>query len=186
MRKPNIKKLKYPIWFNITFAILTLVVPLGLFMAECLGAAQTQSGTVFKITFVAVVILIIAWLFLNHFVLSKIKTKLVSEQSMLEHDYTAEVGNTEKIKLVWYANSRWLTLFEFVSVLLYGGLGYILLTAVQTGLIKIRAILIIIAICYVLAYTIRFILLMTIKEPKHETEETSRGNSKESGPKDNS
>ena len=32
----DIKKLKYPLWYNIVFVILTIVIPLSLFVYECL------------------------------------------------------------------------------------------------------------------------------------------------------
>lgn len=72
MSKPNIKKLKYPLWFNIVFAILTLGIPLGLFVYEGLSAANTQKGTIFKLSFMAILVLVIAWWFIYHFVIKNI------------------------------------------------------------------------------------------------------------------
>ena len=80
MSKPNIKKLKYPLWYNIVFAILTVAIPLGLFVYECLSAAHTHAGVVFKVTFVGLTLAIIAWLFLNHFVIKKFKEKVHAKQ----------------------------------------------------------------------------------------------------------
>ena len=170
MSKPNIKKLRYPLWYNIVFAILTVVIPLGLFVYECLSAAHTQSAVVFKVTFVAMVLAIIAWWFINHFIVKPFKTKIVSKQTMLEHDYSAEVGNSEMLKAMWYANERWLTLFNVIDVLLYGGLGALILIAVQTSLIKVRGIILVIATCYIIAYTIKYVLLITRKEVGDETD----------------
>ena len=179
MSKLNIKKLKYPLWYNIVFAILTLVIPLGLFVYECLSAAHTQAGVVFKVTFVAIVLLLVAWLFINHFVIKQFKEKIIAKQTLLEHDYSGEIGNPDALKAMWYANERWLTLFEVIEVLLYGGLGAIILTAVQTSVIKVRGIILVIAICYIIAYTIKYILLITRKEVTDETNlgtEKSKGN----------
>lgn len=170
MSKPNIKKLKYPLWYNIVFAILTVAIPLGLFVYECLSAAHTQAGVVFKITFVGLTLAIIAWLFLNHFVIKKFKEKVRAKQLLLEHDYSAQVGNPDALKAMWYANERWLTLFEIAGVLLYGGLGALILIAVQSAIIKVKGILIIIAICYTIAYTIKYLLLILRKEATDETD----------------
>lgn len=170
MSKPNIKKLKYPLWYNIVFAILTVAIPLGLFVYECLSAAHTQAGVVFKVTFVGLTLAIIAWLFLNHFVIKKFKEKVRAKQLLLEHDYSAQVGNPNALKAMWYANERWLTLFEIAGVLLYGGLGALILIAVQSAIIKVKGILIIIAICYTIAYTIKYLLLILRKEATDETD----------------
>lgn len=170
MSKPNIKKLKYPLWYNIVFAILTVAIPLGLFVYECLSAAHTQAGVVFKVTFVGLTLAIIAWLFLNHFVIKKFKEKVHAKQLLLEHDYSAQVGNPDALKAMWYANERWLTLFEIAGVLLYGGLVALILIAVQSAIIKVKGILIIIAICYTIAYTIKYLLLILRKEATDETD----------------
>ncbi len=170
MSKPTIKKLKYPLWYNIVFAVLTIGIPLGLFVFECLTAAQTQAGVVFKVSFVAITLLIIAWLFLNHFVIKKFKEKIAAKQVLLEHDYSAQVGNPDALKALWYANEKWLTLFELVGVLLYGGLGALILIAVQGAVIKVKGILIITAMCYAIAYTMKYLLLIMRKEADDETD----------------
>ena len=170
MSKPDIKKLKYPLWYTIVFAILTVVIPLGLFVFECLSAARTQAGVVFKVSFVGITIALVAWLFFKHFVVKKFKEKLLSKQTLLEHDYSAQVGNADSIKAMWYDNEKWLTLFEIAEVLLYGGLGAIILIAVQMGIIKVKGILIIVAMCYVIAYTIKYLLLLMRKEADDETD----------------
>lgn len=170
MSKPNIKKLKYPLWYDIVFAILTVAIPLGLFVYECLTAAHTQAGVVFKVTFVGLTLAIIAWLFLNHFVIKKFKEKVNAKQLLLEHDYSAQVGNPDALKAMWYANERWLTLFEIAGVLLYGGLGAVILIAVQSAIIKVKGILIIITICYIIAYTMKYLLLILRKEAIDETD----------------
>lgn len=172
--KQDIKKLKYPLWYNIVFAILTIVIPLGLFVYECLSAAHTQAGVVFKVSFVSIVIAIIAWLFVNHFVIKKYKAKILTRQTQLEHDYSAEIGNAEALKTMWYSNERLLTLFEVITVILYGGLGALIIVAIQTSLIKVRGILIIIATCYVLAYTIKYMLLISRKEASDETNDRTK------------
>ena len=175
MSKQNIKKLKYPLWYNIVFAILTVAIPLGLFVYECLSAAHTQGGVVFKVSFIAIVIAIVAWLFLNHFVIKAFKNKIIAKQALLEHDYSAEVGNSDALKTLWYANERWLTLFEIVGVLLYGGLAALILIAVQSAIIKVKGIIILVTICYIIAYTLKYLLLIMRKEA---TDETDNGTTK--------
>ena len=174
MSKVDIKKLKYPLWYNIVFVILTIVIPLSLFVYECLSAAQTQAGIIFKVTFIGITLALITWLFFNHFVIKTFKEKLLSKQTLLEHDYSAEVGNPNTIKAMWYSNERWLTLFEVLEVLLFGGLGAIILLAVQAGIIHLRGILIIVATCYVVAYTIKYLLLVMRKEANDENTGTEK------------
>lgn len=168
MSKPNIKKLKYPVWYTIVFAVLTIIIPIGLFVYECLRAGSTQKATVFKVTFLAITVLLIAWLFINHFVIKKYKSKLITERSLLEHDYVTENGNLEKIEYLWYNTEKILVIFEIIEVILIGALGTILLIALEDGIIKLKGSLILIATCYIIAYTIKLMLLGSKKEAESE------------------
>lgn len=175
MSKTNIKKLKYPAWFNIVFSILTLGVPLALFAYTGFTSADTTGGTIFKITFTGVLTLVLAWWFIYRFVIKKHVDKLLATQANLEHDYSIEVGNPDAIKTMWYNNEKILTLIDIIRVLLYGGLGVVLAIGIEAGVVKVKTTLFIIAICYVIAYTIKGMLLLNRKEDTDESE----GNGKE-------
>lgn len=168
MNKQNIKKLQYPLWYRIMFAILTLGIPLGLFVYEGLSAANTQKGTIFKWSFMAILVLIIAWWFVNKFIIEKYIKKITAAQAQLEHDYSVEIGNPEKIKFLWYNNEKILTIINLVTLTLYGALASIIAVGIQAGLIKIKTVLVLIIICYVVAYTLKFMLLITRKESTDE------------------
>lgn len=168
MSKPNIKKLKYPVWFNIIFSVLTLGIPLALFVYSGFSSAESKTATVFKITFGAILILAIAWWFIYKFVIKRYIDKIVAKQAALEHDYSIETGNPTAIKALWFTNEKILTILDGVRVLLYGGLSAVLLMGIEAGLVKARVILLIIACCYVIAYTIKMILLMSQKEESDE------------------
>lgn len=186
MSKPNIKKLKYPLWFNIVFAILTLGIPLGLFVYEGLSAANTQKGTIFKLSFMAILVLVIAWWFIYHFVIKKYIDKLTASQAQLEHDYAVEIGNPDKVKYLWYNNEKILTIINIIGASLYGTLAGVIALGVQAGLMKVKTVLFLVSICYVVAYTIKFMLLITRKEAKDEKANGTEQSSKECSTEDNS
>lgn len=169
MSKPNIKRLKYPTWFNVTFSILTLGIPLVLFVYAGFSAGSTDTAKVFKITFGSILLLAIAWWFVYTFVIKKHIDKLVAQQAALEHDYSIEIGNADAIKAMWFYNQKILTALDVIRVILYGGLGIVIALGVQAGVVKVKTTLLLVATCYIVAYTMKAIYLMSQKEATNET-----------------
>lgn len=163
IKKPNIKQLKYPLWFTLLFFTLTVLAPIILVIIEGMKAPAGVAGTVFKISFMSICIAIIAWFFIKKLLINKIETKLIAKQANLEHDYAIDNGNLDKIKYLWFQNEKKLALFQLVSIILYGGLIVIILMGVASSLMKIQTKLLIIMTLYVIAYTIKFMLLILTK-----------------------
>lgn len=166
----KIKKLKYPIWFNIVYFVLTILIPLTLVIIEGFKAPNDPRGTTFKISFMFFVTAILSWYFIKHFILNKTITKLTAKQVALEHDYSIDVGNPKKIKELWFRNELKLTLYNMISVLLHGGLMVIIMLGVASSLMKIKGLVFIIASLYIISYTIKFMLLIVIRGDEYEDE----------------
>ena len=66
--KPNIKKLQYPLWFNITFYCLTILVPIVSIMTQ----GFQSHNTMFKISFGLVASSLLLWSFIHKFIISNI------------------------------------------------------------------------------------------------------------------
>lgn len=156
MSKPNINKLKYPLWLNITFYLLTVLSPIILIMVEGFQAPDKNGGLIFKLTFSVLSIALVAWIFIKKFLINNIETKLIANQTALEHDYSIDCGNPDKIKYLWYQNEIKLTIFNMITVILYGALMSVILIGVAKALMQIKGIIILITIMYIIAYTIKF------------------------------
>lgn len=169
MKKPDIKRLKYPLWFQIVFFILTVIAPLVFLMVEGYQA-KCEDGTPaigFKLTFGVMSSLVIVWSFINHFIIKRLKDKIEERQVKLEHDYEIDVGNPTKIKWLWFTNEMKLAIFNTISITLYGTLFAIVITAIAKQLMAIRGAIILIAIFYVVAYALKFIVI-TVKRGKDD------------------
>ena len=81
--KPNIKKLEYPLWFNITFYCLTILVPIVSIMTQ----GFQSHNTMFKISFGLVASSLLLWSFIHKFLISNIETTMRTRKVALEHDY---------------------------------------------------------------------------------------------------
>lgn len=158
--KVVVKKLRYSWFTNSVFFCLTVLIPIVLIFIEGYKAPNTTTGTIFKVSFTGLSIGLITWIIISKTFLKNYKTKLLARQSALEHDYSTENGNIEKIRLMWYRNERVLTIFSLVSVILTGGLISIILLGVSYAFITISNTIILIVGLYALAYTIKFIALI--------------------------
>lgn len=163
-KKLDIKTLKYPSWFSVIFFILTILIPVSLVVIEGLKVPHTG----FRVTFVIISSLVIAWFFIKKYIVDKIKPKLISKQVLLEHDYSIDNGNPVKIKYLWFDNEQKLAIFETISILLNGGLMTLILMGVATTFMKVRLILVLIIISYIVAYTIKFMLILVAKGDEYE------------------
>lgn len=162
IKKPvGLKTLKYPIWFEIVFACLTILAPMTLIIVEGLNAPAGIAGTTFKVSFMVLIIGIAAWVAIKKIWIKNLESKLLAKQLALEHDYSIDIGNLEKIKYLWYQNEVKLTILNLVSIVLYGGLAMILLLGVSSQLMEIKGLAMILAGIYVVAYTFKFVLLLS-------------------------
>ena len=167
MKKQNglvIQKLGYPLWFTIVFFILTIAAPIAFVIVEGLKAPATPSGFAFKFSFIMFSVCIVAWFFIRKFLVTDIETKLLSRQAALEHDYSIKVGDAQAIKYLWYGNQAKLAIFNLISVAIYGGFIFVIMLGVSSALIEIKDIVLIITGLYIVAYTIKFMILILGKD----------------------
>lgn len=154
-----IKKLGYPLWFNIVFPILTILLPIILIFIESLQAPTTTTGSIFKFSFVGFSIAILTWFFAKKFLIKNVEDRLIAKQAALEHDYSISVGDPELTKYHWYRNESKLTLINLVNTVLYGGLIFIIVLGVSSALIEVKSIVVIITAIYVIAFSMKFVLI---------------------------
>lgn len=168
MKKPDIKRLKYPLWFQIVFLILTIIIPLTFVMVEGYQSPRTN----FKITFGLISGFVIIYSFVHKFILTKYEDKWRDRQVKLEHDYEIDVGNPDKIKWLWFNNELKLNIFVAIKIALWGSLFAVILNEIAEGFMKIRGALVVIVICYVLAYIMKFVVISILKgQEAYEDEE---------------
>lgn len=167
MKKPKIKKLQYPLWFHIIFYIMTIIVPLVLIMVE---GYQSESTT-FKISFGMITALVILWSFIKKFIIGDIETKMRARKTQLEHDYEIEIGNSEKIKWLWFVQEEKITIFDTITMVLYGGLFLLILNAIASSLMAIKGAAMAIALTYVVAYILKFAVILAMKGADEPTDE---------------
>lgn len=161
MKKRNleIKKLGYPLWFNILFFLLTVAAPIIFISVEGLKAPATPSGSAFKISFVGLSLGIFTWFFAKRFLIKNWEAKLIASQAALEHDYSIQVGSPELTKYHWYHNESKLSIINLINTVLYGGLTFLIMLGISSALIEIKHVVLIITALYVIAFTIKFVLL---------------------------
>lgn len=153
--KPKINRLKYPLWSRIVFFVLTVIAPVVTLMVE--GFQTTSKG--YKITFGCICGLVVVWTFIHRFFLVQQEKKWRDRQVSLEHDYEIEVGNGEKIRYLWFNNELKLNIMRALNIASYGALIAVVISGVAEQLIAIKGALIIVIICYVVAYVLRFIVI---------------------------
>lgn len=174
MKKPNIKKLKYPKWFNIIFLGLTVVLPLIFVVVQ----GFTSPSTTFKISFTVICSLILIWVFTRKFILSKIEKEIISKKAAIEHDYELNVGSQENAKWLWFNNELILTIINVVQVLLIGGLIMLFAIGIETAAIKFKTLSILISLLYMIAYIIKFITILKLRGEDSEVDNEQSGTQK--------
>ena len=168
MKKPNIKKLKYPLWFNIVFSILTVAIPLIFIVVQGFNSPSTT----FKVSFTMICAILLLWIFVRKFIIHKYEEKRQNRTACLEHDYEIEVGNPQKAKWLWYSNEIVLSIINAVQVLLMGGLILLMAVGIESAAIKVKGLSFLIALLYLIAYTMKFIVLLKLRGDEVDSEVT--------------
>ena len=168
-QKLVIEKLGYPAWFNIVFFLLTVIAPIVLIAIESLQAPATTTGSVFKISFIGLSVGIIGWFFAKKFLIKNFEERLITKQAALEHDYSIKVGDSELTKYHWYRNEAKLTIINLINIVLYGGMTFIIMLGISSALIEVKGIVLLITTIYVIAFTIKFMLLILRRDDDVQT-----------------
>ena len=70
----------------------------------------------------------------------------------------------KKIKYLWFKNERRLAIFDLINVILYGGFIMVILMGVASTLMKVKGIVALVMTLYVIAYTIKFMILIVRRD----------------------
>ena len=143
MKKPDIKRLRYPLWFHIVFYCLTVLIPLILIMVEGFSSHVSY----FKWTFGVLALLVLTWSAIYKWLLSGMRKRIEERKHQLEHDYEIDVGNPEKIRYIWFTNEQKL----------------VIAVGIAEGFMAIKGATICIAALYVIAYVIKFLTITFLK-----------------------
>lgn len=173
MKKPDIKKLKYPLWFQIVFYCLTVVIPVCLIIVEGL----TSKSSKFKITFGVIALIVLVWSAINKWLLSRIRHNIDERKIQLEHDYEIDVGNPDKIKYIWFSNEQKLAIFDTLNIGLWGLLFAVIAIGVSSAVMSIKGALICIFALYIIAFVSKF-MIITILKGYDKGDETNEPKSK--------
>lgn len=167
MDKPDIKRLKYPLWFKIVFYLLTTLIPIIIIMVE--GYQSPSTG--FKWTFGIISGLVILWSMFNKFFISKIEQDIRDRQVQLKHDYEIDVGNAEKIKWLWFSGEQKLAIFNALQLIIYGALIIVVIVGIRKALMEVQGIILIIIVCYIIAFFLKFTVITILKGSNYDEEQ---------------
>lgn len=171
MKKPNIKKLKYPLWFQLVFLALTVVAPIITLIVQGLNSPSKS----FRITFTVIGTILVAWIFIRKFVIKGIESKLEQKKSAIEHDYELDIGNPDKCRWLWFTNELWLSIIKAVHVGLIGLLIMLIAIGIQEAALQIKGAAFFIMILYLVAYVIKFVLVLILRGKEFKDEEANNG-----------
>lgn len=166
MKKQNIKRLKYPIWFHIVFYVLIVLIP----MIAVLYEGFNSPSATFRFTFGVFCGLIIAWIFIRKFALNGLEKNLRDKKAGFEHDYSIEVGNPDAISYLWHRNELWLTILNLIQVVLIGGLLLLIVYGISSACMRFTGTIYIVAISVLLGFAFKLIYILCQK-PKSEVKE---------------
>lgn len=152
----NIKKLKYPIWEQIIFYALTLVAPIVLLVVQGL----TSPHKVFRVSFTFICTLLLTWVFVKKFLIAPYLKRLKDEKSILEHDYSIDVGNADKSKFMWCTNELRLFIVNMIEVGLFGTVILLLAFGIKNMTFNIQGSSFMVIIFYFVAFAIRITYLL--------------------------
>ena len=140
--------LKNPLWLKIVDGILTIGIPSLVTILE----VKESSSVAYKLSFVSIMVLLVAWLFLDKFILKEFKTKLQSSVTTLELNYATGVGDKDKTLELWKKNKLLLIIMNSITLLLTGIIIYIVFYGLAKGILKFLGAYVIIALSYLASF----------------------------------
>lgn len=140
------KKLKAPLWQDLTYMAFVMVAPI---VITCIELFQSHS-TPFKIGFASVGAILVAYIVIKKYVLNSMIEKIKTEIGYLEHDYAINCGDEKLIVAKWKSCQMKIYLFNAITVILAMVLLYMFVTALADGLIAFRGAAMLILLCVVL------------------------------------
>lgn len=162
------KKLKFPFWFDILYLALTVATPIVLVVLQ---AYRTPSAG-FQFTFSVFCTILISYVFIKKYVLSKYIDKLYAQNATLELNYQTGVGDKYLTRKMWATNKLIEYSINSVQIVLVAVVFYLIVWGIKYVQMKVEGVLLFIALLYVVAITFRVlgILCLFMKRRQHSEE----------------
>ena len=159
------KKLKFPIWFDIFYLILTVGVPIILVLLQ---AYRTTSAG-FQFTFSVFCTILITYVFVKKYILIKYINKIQAQNATLELNYQTGVGDKYMTRRVWARNKLIEYAISSIQIVLVAVVFYLVVWGIKYVQMKIEGVLIFIALLYVVAimYRVLGILCLFMKRKQN-------------------
>ena len=130
----KVRKLKSPWWQDLIYMALIMVAPI---VITCIELFQSHSSF-FKISFSSVGAILITYILIKKYVLNARISKIKTEVSQLEHDYSISVGDEYLTIAKWKSCQLKIYLYNAITVVLSMALIYLFISALAEGLIAFR------------------------------------------------
>lgn len=130
----KVRKLRLPLWQEIVYFILVAGAPAIITSIELF---QSHSALL-KISFISIGALLLTLLIVKKFVINNKIDKLKDKITMLEHDYSIEVGNENSCRSQWALFNILIFAYNMLCVLFILVLFIILINAIINNLISFR------------------------------------------------
>lgn len=157
------KKLKTPLWVEIVYFLLIFVTPV---VITCLELFQSKS-TMFKWSFTSIGLILMVLIILKKYVFKNNIKRMEDKLVLLEHDFSIDNGNKEKIFVIWKQYKLILNALDLLSTLLSSILAWLFITALSTGLIAFKGAMSLICLTVIVAITFK-LLSYSFMRYKHE------------------
>jgi hypothetical protein len=146
-------KLKMPLWQNIVYFLLTVIIPLVFVYVE----VGLSKSTGFKVTFIFLTLILVIYEFLKKFIIKNQISKINADIVHLEHDYSNGIGESKLIKHNWLNRKLQEYLISSLSVVILMICTVLMINAIVSKLIQFKGAFIIICLCYFVAFIFKII-----------------------------
>lgn len=165
----KVPKLRLKLWEEIIYTLLVVGAPT---VITCIELFQTHS-TVLKISMTSVGALLITLIVIKKFFINNKILKLKERITLLEHDYSIEVGNAENCKSQWATYNLLIFIYNAVCVIVALVLLILFINALVDGLIAFKGAALLILLFSLLGILFKISCYLAFaKSTKEMTDET--------------
>lgn len=159
------KKLKLPLWADIIYLMLTIVAPIIFIVIE----AHKVPSASFRITFTVCTTALMAYVMIRKFMIDRQLHKLSDQCAVVELNYQTGVGDPEKNKVLWVKNKVIEYVCNIIQIILFGAIILLTVWGLQSLGLKLKGTTIFICLLYIIAFTFRIIMYVSILLNKKES-----------------
>ena len=174
MAKNKVPKLKIAWWQEILYYIFVGIIPIVLAGCEIFSS----HSSIFKISFASVSAVLLAAIVIKKFVFDEKIKKLENDCTLLEHDYSIDVGNKEYIESSWATKKVIVYAYNAVITILVLVLMWLFVRALSDQLVQFNGAMVLILTSVIVGCVIKLVCYAQyIKlEDKEETVTDETGN----------